>query len=964
MKQYPPLSASLEKAFSHFSGDERVDSWTLVSQIIDSHPEYAGGRADGLSGVPEAFVSEPRAVDEWLNGLSSLFDIERLASYVGQIDGRLAIWGLAQLDPNLKDFLDGYGVLEALEREYQSLNKVRPDELLQQSAGPASAQEQPPQPSVSPSNPGPEQGPFEVYISYNTQYRKQATELANRLRDQGLRVWIDIWIFKSDHDWANWVPAAKDALIQTRTVLVLVGPGGVSPRGQTEELEIILSSKVNQIIPILLPDTTPETIPPQLKDLRWVDFKAGLDDPEAWHDLMTGIFPIMASAPPPPPPPSSGAVPSILKLLLEKYLGGISAPKQLESTKAESSKDEERPYPPRRVLNAGFADPGGNFVKSDEALASNAFYDLQVDVGPVWKDDKSIVVKSEKAYFPEAKLPRAKSGYLVRTVFISEDFLPRQINADLWVPAKKGQSFPVSDGKRAETPGTINLRLCTPRLSIFHSQRRAYGRLCLYYKGQLIKSAVVSAGIARKQGKRLKEPNKVEMDYVLTGNFETSKRLVNRRVKFHKNSKPRPVAVNITLNDDGSGHHRILATYHLDQKEELTVPPAWKPYDAQAAQKELDKFRDVMASCYKGLDDSFGKSRKQFGYDMLELAKLGNRLRAFALGDLDVSATGRSVALWKQELLKSLEVATVIQIARTGPANYVFPWALVYEYPMPGPDYKLCKVIEEWNEAGIRDKPAGMMCPHRHETWHKENVVCPYGFWGIKHIIEQPPAAMHKKDSGWTFDVSDKVAIRKDIGLGMGVTFDIDSNSYDLHVQRLITKMKAHLEPQKPAYDRKSALEMLRAPEIVYFLCHGEADLDLTPYLNIGEHKNNLEYKIYPNTLEEWGIAGLDLATWQDIRPLVFINGCHTANLQPGIVLNFVSAFADLGASGIIGTEVSMRADLAMSIAEAILIRVAGRMEVGQAVREMRWEMLNRGNVLGLAYTPYSLANLHIERVP
>ena len=59
-----------------------------------------------------------------------------------------------------------------------------------------------------------------------------------------------------------------------------------------------------------------------------------------------------------------------------------------------------------------------------------------------------------------------------------------------------------------------------------------------------------------------------------------------------------------------------------------------------------------------------------------------------------------------------------------------------------------------------------------------------------------------------------------------------------------------------------------------------------------------------------------------------------------------------------------MRADLAMSIAEAILIRVAGRMEVGQAVREMRWEMLNRGNVLGLAYTPYSLANLHIERVP
>src|SRR6185436_3290537 len=98
------------------------------------------------------------------------------------------------------------------------------------------------------------------------------------------------------------------------------------------------------------------------------------------------------------------------------------------------------------------------------------------------------------------------------------------------------------------------------------------------------------------------------------------------------------------------------------------------------------------------------------------------------------------------------------------------------------------------------------------------------------------------------------------------------------------------------------------------------------------------------------------------IRPLVFINGCHTAQLQPGVVLNFVSAFSDLGASGVIGTEVSVRADMAMAIAEAILSRLGNGMQVGQSVREMRWEMLNRGNLLGLAYTPYSLANLHIER--
>ena len=313
--------------------------------------------------------------------------------------------------------------------------------------------------------------------------------------------------------------------------------------------------------------------------------------------------------------------------------------------------------------------------------------------------------------------------------------------------------------------------------------------------------------------------------------------------------------------------------------------------------------------------------------------------------------------------MKAMKTATVIQIARTGPANYVFPWALVYDYPMPGPDnkYKVCKVITEWSDQGIRTRSPDYSCPFKGETWHQENIVCPYGFWGLKHIIEQPSGAIHKQDGQWKFNQSDTVIVHRDCNIGVGVTYDIAQSKRERHIGRITNPLQAHLNPQTPANNRDSVLEMLHSPEIVYFLCHGETDVDQIPYLSIGDHVNDPSHQIYPNTLEQWGDK-LDLHAWQTTRPLVFINGCHTAELQPGIVLNFVSAFTDLGASGVIGTEVSVLADMAMLIGELVLSRITNGMQVGQAIREMRWELANRGNLLGLAYTPYSLANLRVER--
>jgi hypothetical protein len=84
----------------------------------------------------------------------------------------------------------------------------------------------------------------------------------------------------------------------------------------------------------------------------------------------------------------------------------------------------------------------------------------------------------------------------------------------------------------------------------------------------------------------------------------------------------------------------------------------------------------------------------------------------------------------------------------------------------------------------------------------------------------------------------------------------------------------------------------------------------------------------------------------------------------PGQLLTFVSTFAWLGASGVIGTEVAVNLDVAVAVAEQLfdwLTRKAPAVSVAEAIRRLRWDMVSRGNLAGLAYTPYCLAHLRVQ---
>jgi hypothetical protein len=204
--------------------------------------------------------------------------------------------------------------------------------------------------------------------------------------------------------------------------------------------------------------------------------------------------------------------------------------------------------------------------------------------------------------------------------------------------------------------------------------------------------------------------------------------------------------------------------------------------------------------------------------------------------------------------------------------------------------------------------------------------------------------------------------------LAVGVTSD----------QKLKERIEAHLEkvkkkvcfaPLKPADNWYTVTEMLRAPEMVYILCHGEYDVGKKkPYLSVGPRDNQPSHRIYPHDLSAWMLKpkpfGPDLEAWRKRGPLVFINGCHTSDIKPGQILSFVACFNTLGASGVLGTETNVLLPVAIEVAESLITKLAQPqpITVGEALREIRWQLANKGNMLGLAYTLYGLADLHIVR--
>ena len=112
------------------------------------------------------------------------------------------------------------------------------------------------------------------------------------MNEQGLRPFLDKWHLIPG---APWQEALEEALDRSGTCAVFLGAGGLGP-WENEEMRAALDERVRdksfRVIPVLLPGAEPKdkkTLPLFLRRLTWVDFRGGLDDPEAFQRLVAGV---------------------------------------------------------------------------------------------------------------------------------------------------------------------------------------------------------------------------------------------------------------------------------------------------------------------------------------------------------------------------------------------------------------------------------------------------------------------------------------------------------------------------------------------------------------------------------------------------------------------------------------------------------------------------------------------------
>ena len=588
---------------------------------------------------------------------------------------------------------------------------------------------------------------------------------------------------------------------------------------------------------------------------------------------------------------------------------------------------------------------------------------------------KSIV--SGIAEFPADALPPTdEGGHQIDVVFASDAFEPRIVNGVIWLPEKTGRSHPVIDGTKQEKAGPIALRLLAPKLGRAGSQV-AHGRLGLYFKNNLLQSAAVRVTVSGEANSN-QMPNKVDVDFVLTGGFRDIESLSTRDVEPSDpaaNGKGEPIGLNLTLNDDGGGTHRIIVP-------ELKGPVGFNYNPVAAGRLLADARTELQGFFFKrdgkgnfvfsggdkvlGLDPDNGKSYEGFCADLFDMAQQGGKLFGQLFKNV-IPTDGRTQAQVISDLREAVAGSTVIQVARTGSADYVFPWSFVYDFELSEPDpwkLKYCDVVKEWKPSGRRRGGSpSMVCPKGDHSQHV-NTICPFGFWGMRHRIEQPPSLPLPSAEKGPQEKKWKIKAGKTLVLYAARTADVklDSGRIESHLGRLTAINKITFTPPI-AQDWDGVSALLKSPQAVYFLCHGEYDTaQREPYLGIGLRDAQLQHRIYPSSLAQLltSKTKINQDGWANTNPLIFINGCHTTDQSPTELWDFVSKFNGAGAS-VIGTEVSILLAVATEVAELLFASLAKGTAVTDAIRSMRWELANRGNLLGLAYTPYSYADLSIE---
>jgi WD40 repeat protein len=135
---------------------------------------------------------------------------------------------------------------------------------------------------------------YDAFLSYNALDQPVVEALAEHLRAEGLKLYLEAWEILPGQ---GFQPALAGALIDSKTCVALLGPNGLGP-WQIEELQNAIDRRVRdpdfRVIPVLLPGAERprrgEVVHLEfLINASWVEFLKTIDDRREFDKLVDGI---------------------------------------------------------------------------------------------------------------------------------------------------------------------------------------------------------------------------------------------------------------------------------------------------------------------------------------------------------------------------------------------------------------------------------------------------------------------------------------------------------------------------------------------------------------------------------------------------------------------------------------------------------------------------------------------------
>jgi len=96
---------------------------------------------------------------------------------------------------------------------------------------------------------------FDVFLCHNSSDKEAVKKIGERLRDAGLKPWLDVWELPPGRPWQK---ALEDQIATIRAAAIFVGPDGFGP-WQDQEKDAFLRQFVKRscpVIPVILSHLT------------------------------------------------------------------------------------------------------------------------------------------------------------------------------------------------------------------------------------------------------------------------------------------------------------------------------------------------------------------------------------------------------------------------------------------------------------------------------------------------------------------------------------------------------------------------------------------------------------------------------------------------------------------------------------------------------------------------------------